>query len=122
MIRNRKSSNLGGSKTLQIAAVLTAACFVVPASADVVDRPYFKASSIVIVFGADDFEENGGEAPVVYDFYLLDDVPSGIIGNDIIGVDGRTINYNTGRYNPIQDGSGSGWEFQINNANFWRGL
>ena len=100
------------------AMMLAAACFAMPASADVVDRPYFKASSIVIVFGADDFEENGGVAPVVYDFYLLDNVASGTIGNDIIGVDGRTINYNTARYNPIQDGSGSGWEFQINNATF----
>lgn len=97
---------------------ITAAAIAVPAQADVVDRPFFKANSIVIVFGADDFEENGGVAPVVYDFYLLDNLASGVAGNDIIGVDGHTINYNTARYNPIQSGVSSGWEFQVNDATF----
>ena len=99
-------------------SMLAGSVMTTPASAEVVDRPYFKASSIVIVFGADDFEENGGEAPIVYDFYLLDNLASGVAGNDIIGVDGRTINYNTGRYNPIQSGISSGWEFQVNDATF----
>lgn len=99
-------------------SVFASGAMTMPAFAEVVDRPYFKASSVVIVFGADDFEENGGEAPIVYDFYLLDNLASGVAGNDIIGVDGRTINYNTGRYNPIQSGDGSGWEFQINDTTF----
>lgn len=107
----------GQVKYLTMAALAAIACSA-PASATVVDRPYFKASSIVIVFGADDFEENGGVAPVVYDFYLLDNLASGVAGNDIIGVDGRTINYNTRRYNPIQSGDASGWEFQVNDATF----
>ncbi len=88
----------------------------VPAFADVVDRPYFKANSLVIVFGADDFEENGGVAPVVFDFVTLENLGSGVAGDDLIAADGRTINFNTGRYNPIQSGEGSGWEFQINDA------
>ena len=89
-----------------------------PAFADVVDRPYFKANSLVIVFGADDFADNGGVAPVVFDFVSLDNLGSGAAGNDLIAADGRSINYNTQRYNPIQSGDNSGWEFQVNNATF----
>ena len=89
-----------------------------PALADVIDRPYFKANSLVIVFGADDFEENGGTAPVVFDFLTLDNLGSGVAGNDLIAADGRSINYNSGRYNPIQSGDNSGWEFQINDTTF----
>jgi len=119
-LRLENSKLVGGQvKKLGVTALtLAGLASAVPAQASVVDRPYFKASSIVIVFGADDFEENGGVAPVVYDFYLLDNLGSGVAGNDIIGVDGRTINYNTGRYNPIQSGDGSGWEFQVNDATF----
>jgi hypothetical protein len=84
----------------------------------VVDRPFFRAASIVIVFGASDFEENGGVAPVVYDFHVLDGAASGQAAPDLIADDGRTINFNTGRYNPIQSGQGSGWEYQINDATF----
>ena len=89
-----------------------------PAFADVVDRPYFKSNSLVIVFGADDFADNGGVAPVVFDFVSLDNLGSGAAGNDLIAADGRSINYNTQRYNPIQSGDNSGWEFQVNNATF----
>lgn len=88
------------------------------ALAGVQDRPYFKANSLVIVFGADDFEENGGQAPIVFDFVSLDNLGSGVAGNDLIAADGRSINYNTSRYNPIQSGDNSGWEFQINDATF----
>jgi len=88
------------------------------ASASVLDKPFFRAHAVVIVFGASDFSENGGVAPVVYDFHLLDDAPSGEAAPDIIGVNGRTINYNSGRYNPISSGEGSGWELQINGATF----
>jgi hypothetical protein len=108
---------LGGVKAVALLALITAGT-AIPAGATVVDRPYFKASSIVIVFGADDFAENGGAAPIVYDFYLLDNLGSGVAGNDIIGADGRTINYNSGRFNPIQSGDASGWEFQVNDATF----
>lgn len=86
--------------------------------ASVMDKPYMRADSLVIIFGASDFAEEGGVAPIVYDFYLLNGVSSGQIGNDIIAADGRTINYNTQRYNPIQNGEESGWEYQINNPTF----
>jgi hypothetical protein len=84
------------------------------ALANVQDRPFFRANSLVIVFGADDFAEEGGQAPIVFDFVTLDNLGSGAEGNDLIAADGRSINYNTGRYNPIQSGTDSGWEFQIN--------
>lgn len=87
------------------------------AHAEVIDRPFFKADAIVIVFGASDFEEDGGEAPVVFDFNLLD-TASGTAATDIISADGRSINYNTSRYNPIHSGTNSGWEFQVNDATF----
>lgn len=81
--------------------------------ADVSDRPFLRAASVVIVIGGSDFSNNVGEAPVAVDFYLLDNVASGTIGNDIIGADGVTTNYNTGQFNATDNGSGSGYEFDI---------
>lgn len=94
-------------------AALTLGLFGTAASGAVVDRPYFNAEAMVIVFGASDFTENGGVAPVVFDFNLLD-TATGTAATDLIGVDGVTINFNTGQYNPTSDGSESGWEMQIN--------
>jgi hypothetical protein len=87
------------------------------ASAAVKDRPFFRAGNMVLVFGASDFEENGGAAPVVTDFYLLDGA-SGTQGTDLIDADGVTINYNTGRYNPSFSGEGAAWEMQISGQTF----
>jgi len=98
--------------------LLIAGCISAPALSAIVDRPYFRASSVVIVFGASDFQENGGVAPVVYDFHVLDGSTSGQAAPDLISDDGRSINYNTQRYNPIQSGASSGWEYQINNPTF----
>ncbi len=103
--------------TLLGGLILGSALAVGSAHASVIDRPFFRADSIVIVFGASDFAEDGGVAPVVYDFYLLNSA-SGNAGQDLIDADGVSINYNTGRYNPIQSGEGSGWEYQINDATF----
>ncbi len=97
---------------------LLAGCLAAPALSAVVDRPFFRAAAVVIVFGASDFEENGGVAPVVYDFHVLDGASSGQAAPDLISDDGRSINFNTGRYNPIQSGESSGWEYQINNETF----
>ena len=101
-----------------ILSVLLASCVSAPALSAVVDRPFFRAASVVIVFGASDFEENGGVAPVVYDFHILDDATSGQAAPDLIAADGRSVNFNTARFNPIQSGESSGWEYQINNATF----
>lgn len=109
----RKSNKARQLTSVAFALLLSSTSF-----ASVIDKAYIKADSLVIIFGASDFIENGGVAPIVYDFYLLNGVSSGQIGNDIIAADGRTINYNTQRYNPIQNGEESGWEYQINNATF----
>ena len=100
------------------AGLLLAGCLSAPAVSSVVDRPFFRAASVVIVFGASDFQENGGEAPIVFDFHILDGATSGQAAPDLIGVDGRSTNLNSGLINPIQSGEGSGWEFQINNPTF----
>lgn len=98
--------------------LLLASCLTAPALSAVADKPFFRAASIVIVFGASDFEENGGEAPIVFDFHVLDGSTSGQAAPDLITDDGRTTNFNTGRFNPIQSGESSGWEYQINNQTF----
>ena len=104
---------LANKKCARGIAALALALFGTTASAAVVDRPYFKADSIVIVFGASDFAENGGVAPVVFDFNLLD-TATGTAATDLIGVDGVTTNFNAGVYNPSSDATESGWEMQIN--------
>lgn len=88
------------------------------ADAGVVDRPGFSAKGLVIMWGASDFSENGGVAPVVVDFNQLDGVASGSAATDLIAADGSTINYNTGRFNASSDGSEAAWEYQINDAVF----
>lgn len=98
--------------------LLLAGCLTTPALSAVADKPFFRAASVVIVFGASDFEENGGEAPIVFDFHILDGSTSGQAAPDLIAVDGRPANFNTGRFNPIQGGEDAGWEFQINNETF----
>ena len=104
-----------GRSLWAVAALLGVSSALTPiASAGVQDRPFFRAKSVVIVFGADDFAESEGTAPIVHDFYMLDNLGSGVAGNDIIEANGRPINFNTGRFNPIQSGEESGWEFQIN--------
>lgn len=80
------------------------------ASADVVDRPFLRAGSVVIVFSGSDFIENNWEAPIVHDFVLLDNVPSGQAGNDIIAGDGVAVNF---PFDPVSNGDSGGWPFQI---------
>jgi hypothetical protein len=96
--------------------LLLTGCISATALAAVVDRPFFRAGAVVIVFGASDFVEDGGVAPVVYDFHMLDGATSGAAAPDLIADDGRSINFNSGAYNPISSGEASGWEYQINNA------
>ena len=87
-------------------------------AAATLDRPYFRARSVVIVIGASDFSENGGNAPVALDFNLLDDTTPGTPAADIIGDDGVTFNYNSNQFNAISDGSESGYEYNILNPTF----
>ena len=69
------------------------------------DRPFFRAGAIVIVFGGSDFIENGGTGPVASDFYLLDNVPSGQAASDIIAADGVTLEYFGAANTPTSDGT-----------------
>ncbi len=114
-LRKQSTGRLSASIT---AALGLFACAFSIAHASVVDRPFFRAQALVLVFGADDFSENGGQAPVVYDFHLLDNVASGTAAPDLIADDGYTINFNTGQYNAISNGVNSGWEYQVNNPTF----
>jgi len=104
--------------TIFVTMISAVAIMHTPALANVIDRPFFRANSLVIVFGADDFVESAGQAPIVFDFVTLDNLGSGAVGNDLIAADGRSINYNSQRYNPIQSGESSGWEYQINSPTF----
>ena len=97
------------------AGALLVACTALsaPALGAAMDRPFIRVSSIVIVMGANDFSNNGGDAVFAVDFNVLNNVPSGTAAPDIIGVDGVTVNYNTGRFNASENGSASGYEFEI---------
>ena len=81
-----------------------------PSFANVNDRPFLRAGSVVIVFSGSDFVENNWQAPIVHDFVLLDNVTSGAAGNDIIDGDGVAVNF---PFDPISNGDSGGWPFQI---------
>ena len=81
-------------------------------SAGAVDRPFLRAGAVVIVMGGNDFSENSGAAPYAVDFNLLTSA-SGTAANDIIGADGVTMNYNTGQWNAVSNGTDSGYEYDI---------
>lgn len=85
------------------------------ARASVIDRPFFRANALVIIFSGGDFVENNGEAPLVHDFVLLDNVASGTEGNDLIAQDGVPVNF---PFDPISDGTSGGWPFQISGQTF----
>ena len=87
------------------------------AFASAIDRPFLRANAVVIVFGADDFAENGGQGAIVTDFLFLD-TNSGTAATDIIANDGVTINFNNQQLNPIQSGAASGIELEITDPTF----
>ena len=82
--------------------------------AGTLDRPFFRAQSIVIVMGGDAFSEDAGTAPFAADFNLLNSA-SGTQANDIIAADGVSMNYNSGQFNAVSNGEDSGYEFDILN-------
>jgi len=83
-----------------------------PAYAGTIDRPFFRAQSIVIVMGGDTFSEDSGTAPFAADFNLLN-TASGTQANDLIATDGVAMNFNSGQFNAVSNGEGSGFEFDI---------
>lgn len=86
------------------------------ATASVIDRPFFRSNATVVVFGANDFNDNGGTAPIVFDFLHLENGASGTAATDLIDLDGRPINFNGGLFNAIFSEDAGGNEFQINDA------
>jgi len=90
-----------------------AASLAAPAMAAVVDRPYFRASAIVIVIGATEDEANGGIAPAAVDFNLLTPASSGSASPDLIADDGFVFNANSG-FDPGHDFSGGASRLDIN--------
>lgn len=109
MKKAKRRNVLGGLQKTVLAGILVSSALV-QAQASVIDRPFFRANALVIVFSGGDFVENDGEAPLVHDFVLLDDVTSGTAGNDLIAQDGVPVNF---PFDPVSDGTSGGWPFQI---------
>ena len=111
---NAKAASAKKIRLARFTAMIAGLCLAPSAVlASVVDRPFLRANSIVILIGGNDFSNNEGTAPFAVDFYLLDNVSTGIAAPDIIGADGVTVNFNTGQFNASEDGSESGFEFEI---------
>lgn len=104
----------GGLKKIGMAFAFAPA-LLMQADASVLDSPFFRANALVIIFSGGDFVENDGEAPLVHDFVLLDNVASGTEGNDLIDQDGVPVNF---PFDPISDGTTAGWPFQITGQTF----
>ena len=64
-------------------SILLFQSFYVDCQASVISHPFFNVSGVVIVWGANDWQENGGSSPIVSDFVLMNS-GSGNAGNDII--------------------------------------
>ncbi|MEP6341686.1 MAG: hypothetical protein ABJ275_00055 [Maricaulaceae bacterium] len=114
MVEMANKSVVASLKSLVVSAcALSLSCV---AAASVLDRPFFRANATVVVIGAGDFNDNGGVAPVVFDFLHLENGVSGTAATDLIGLDGRPVNLNSGLFNPIFSEDAGGNEFQINDA------
>lgn len=71
-------------KKFALAGGVAASLMAGTAYASVIDRPFFQVLGVVVVWGADNYAETGGTAPVVSDFVLLTNT-SGSAGADLIG-------------------------------------
>lgn len=112
------NKNIRAAKSAVAGAMVGLACVLpTPVFASAIDRPFLRANAVVIVFGASDFIENGGQGGIVTDFLFLD-TASGTAATDIIPDDGVTINFNTGQFNPIQNGESSGIELEVTGSTF----
>jgi len=109
MAITKKQLRYGVSGSVLLTLLLTS-----NALAGTIDRPFFRAQSVVIVMGGDAFSEDTGTAPFAADFNLLNSA-SGTQANDIIAADGVSMNYNSGQFNAVSNGEDSGYEFDILN-------
>lgn len=82
--------------------------------ASTLDRPFFRALSLVVVVAATEDEANGGVAPIAVDFNLLTPASSGSAAPDLIGDDGFVFNSRAG-FLPGQDFSGGASRLDIEN-------
>ena len=83
------------------ASLLSGLVLAQPSYAGVIDRPFLRANAVVIVFGADDFSDNGGQGGIVTDFLLLNTV-SGSAATDLIAANGVTTRFGGGNFIPIR--------------------
>ena len=116
-LHDRHDSSLATAGALLLATWLASAAYAPPAHASVIDRPYFKAQSLVIVIGATENESNGGVAPVAVDFNLLTPATSGAAATDLIDGDGYVFNSNSG-FDAGHDFSGGASRLDIQNETF----
>lgn len=114
MARSQKGGLTAWISSAVFIGAITTALLGSSAVAAVTDRPFFRAGPVVIVWGATGFFEENWDAPVVSDFYLLDNVSSGTAGNDLITGDVYTVNF---PFDPIHSDE-AGWPFQINDPTF----
>lgn len=107
MINNNKKIHKMTFKVLALAVGISLSFNLAQQAAhgSTLDRPFFRAASIVIVFGGSDFIENSGVGPVASDFYLLDNTTPGQIGSDLISADGVTLEYFGAANTPTSDGT-----------------
>ena len=107
-MKNRfKQVLLGAAACLMTGGVFS------PAIANIIDRPFFNATAMVIVIGAIEDEANSGVAPVAVDFNLLTPASSGSAAPDLIGSDCFVFNANSG-FDPGHDFSGGATRLDIN--------
>ncbi len=95
-------------KTRLFAGALAAGLMASTAYASVIDRPYFRILGVVVVWGADNYEDSAGAAPVVSDFVLLTPA-SGNAGVDLINGDVYTVV--TGTLDPISSTGSTDTQF-----------
>jgi len=114
-VQRIKHKTARGSIQKTLLAFTVAPIVMMQAQASVIDRPFFRANALVIIFSGGDFVESNGEAPLVHDFVLLDDAAPGTEGDDLIAQDGVPVNF---PFDPISDGTTAGWPFQITGQTF----
>ena len=95
-----------------VAPILIVWCCIVQAAIN--DKPFFRVLGVVIVWGADDWQENGGNAPIASDFVLMNNA-SGTAGNDLISGDVYTVIQNSLLPSPGTVSNSAGNELIIRN-------
>ena len=107
-------------KSTVAAASLLAGATVLPvstASAQAIDRPFFRVLPLVVVIAATEDEANGGVAPVAVHFNLLTADTSASASPHLIGIDVYVFNANAG-FAPGHNAAGGASRLDIDNETF----